>query len=273
MADNPTLQGPPIVAPITTQHLAAGGQAHIDLRQFVTLRAGEQVQFELQQSPDFLTIDSQSGLITGQAPNVELNESFTIMATLTSDVTGEATQSEFELEIIGTILLSTPEAKAYFGGEGISDIKALSGWEIQLFIQQLINEHFVWIYLFDQDKPPQSSGEFITLKKSDAGFNIYHYEHVVMVTPGEKAFAQYGNRRRFLSTMKEVFQQHLNDKNWQAIGINGSDQDNIGRAWVVGRETNSPVNEQAPNDLAEINYLNKKRLQGRMSDIEPKPSP
>jgi len=265
-----SFEGAPELTYIPDQVVAAGRDARLNLSAFVIERPGETVSYSIEDFPDGFVVDESTGIVTGTAPRLELNETKLVGVRVNSS-NGLETLSLFNLEIIGTILLDTPEAKAYFGDEPVNFWDAAADWEIQQFIQQLLNEHFVYIYFHDGDNPPESSGKFLDKKVAKTGWNIYHFKDVVMINAGEKTFAQYGNRKRLIDTVREVFQSQIQDRKWANIGLNGSDADNIGRAWIVGKQLNAPVSEFAPTELAEVNYHNMENLQRRLGGIEPKP--
>lgn len=280
MADDssydPTIpEGVPLVKNIPDQIFAAGREVTVDFSEYVLKKEGENYHYAIDDFPEGFVVGADTGIVTGVAPKPELNESIAVRLIVSNTNSEEKASNTvfFRLEIIGTILLGTPEAKAFFGDEPVNFWDAVGDYELRQFIQQLINEHFVWLYLYDSDKTPESSGEFQKLIKAKSGWNIYLFENVIMLNAGDKTFAQYGNRGRLLETLREVYQNHVPEKEWSSIGIKGSDGDNVGRAWLVGKELDMPVATQAPTEIAEINYLNKQRLNTIYGSKEPKLRP
>jgi len=93
----------------------------------------------------------------------------------------------------------------------------------------------------------------------------------VMITPGDKAFEQYGNRARLLETLRETYRVDVAGKGWKRISIDGSDLENIGRAWIIAKQLDMPVDPEAPTVLARINLDNIERLYEVFAPKAPKP--
>lgn len=256
---------------IPDQTIAAGRKVEISFYEYAIFDENDPVEFSIDDFPEGLTIDPKKGIVTGIAPNVELNQSVVVALTLTNLDTRNYAQAIFRLEIIGTLLLETPEGQAFFARKEVNLWDSLKTWEIQLFIQQLINEHFAWVMMYDATQKSGNLGKFSGRTLAKTGWEIVNFENAVMITPGNKAFVEYGNRGRLLDTLREAYQFHVLRKNWANVSLEGSDLDSIGKAWVVGKELNVPVDEVAPSDAAEINFYNLNRIYKGKTPSQPKP--
>lgn len=258
---------------IDKQVIAAGKEAHVDLSHYFSPEEEETLEYEIEDLPEGLTIDSKTGIITGPAPATETNQSYTPTLITTSSLSKKRTKETFNLEIIGTLMLDTPEARAFFGLEPVNFWDMVMEWEIRQFIQRLIDEHFVWIYVYDANRSNESSGKFLSKRKATSGWLILEFENVVMITPGEMAYEQYGNRGRLIKTLGEVYRNDVPKKGWKQIGLGGSDVENIGRAWIVAQRSDmSLIKEEAPTDSARVNYDNLNKIDKLYPPELPKPT-
>lgn len=245
---------------IPEQMVAAGSRVEIPFYQFARMEEGRNYEFSVKDFPEGLSIDPKSGVLSGTAPKTELNQSYLCSVTLTDLDTDKYAQSIFRLEVIGSLLLDTVEGKAFFANEELNFWDAVKTWELQLFIQQMIIEHFAWVVMYDATQYLGTLGEFQSRREAKSGWEIIVFENAVMITPGNKAFEQYGNRKRILDTLREAFNQDVATKSWQKVLLDGSDVESVGKAWVIAKELNIPVDEVAPSDVAEINFYNLNRI-------------
>lgn len=262
MADNSNSQIPfPELAFIPEQLIPAGLAVEIPFYEFAKLEEGQNLEFSIKDFPEGFTIDPKTGILKGIAPKTELNQSFLVSLRLTNLDTGKYAESLFRLEVIGSLLLETEEGKAFFTQKPITFWEALKSWELRLFIQQLINEHFACVIIYDAKHPhTERLGKLINKREASTGWTIFNYENVVMIAPGDKAFEQYGNRGRLLNTLREAYQQDVVPKHWEQVMLEGSDVENVGKAWVIAKELNIPVVSNAPSEVAEINLYNLNRI-------------
>ncbi len=135
-------------------------------------------------------------------------------------------------------------------------------WELLRIIQYIINQHYATIYLYDGEHPPHDFGDLVAHRQANSGFMIYEFDNILAMAPGESAFAEYGNRKRFLATVEEMYTNDLPKRSWQTVGISGSDNESIGKAWVMARLLDLPVSEEAPTDEAFFNFRNLRKLIG-----------
>ncbi len=258
---NPKIH-PPRIHQIPEQLVQSGKAVNLDMSDFVEISSEEvgHLQYHIAEGPDELSIDSQTGFITGTAAVTDLNKTYMIELTVTNTQTQLSDNVAFRLEIIGSLLLETDEGRAFFAKEELNFWDASKHWELQLFIQQLIAEHFAWVMIYDDSKRDVPLGAILDKFEASTGWLVLEFENAVMITPGEKAFSQYGNRRRLLDTLREALILKVEAKPWERIDIEGSDTDSVGKCWVIARELDLPVDTMAPSDIAEINYYNIKRL-------------
>lgn len=245
---------------IPEQVIAAGSRVEIPFYQFATLEDSGNFEFSIKDFPEGFIIDPKSGIVTGTAPKTELNQSHLCTVILTNLETRQSAQSIFRLEIIGSLLLDTPEGKAFFAEKALNFWDSVKIQELRLFIQQLVVEHFAWVMMYDAEQYLGKLGEFQSRREAKSGWEIIVFENAVMITPGNKAFEQYGNRKRILDTLREALNLDVAKKSWQKVLLDGSDVESVGKAWVIAKELNVAVDEVAPSDVAEINFYNLNRI-------------
>jgi len=166
---------------IKDQHVPSGSEVHLDFSTYATIPEGDTITWSIEDFPEPFTIDPKTGVVTGKAPVVELNQGQLVSATIRSDSTGEERVSFFQLEIIGTILLETPEGAAFFAEDKELNFDELIGTvDIQQFIQQLIDEHFAWIFVYDATHRQTTMGKLIEERTAKSGWLIKNYENVVI---------------------------------------------------------------------------------------------
>lgn len=264
---------PPRIYTIPEQLIQSGKAVKLNLGDFTEVAEGEKIHFSISDIPEELSLDSNTGILTGQAPQTELNKTYFATFIATNVETGRFSQALFRLEIVGFLLLETTEGQAFFAKQELNFWDACQTWELQLFIQQLIVEHYAWVMMYDDSKQQDQLGALINSSEASTGWLILEFENAVMVTPGNKTYEQYGNRRRILDTLREAQLQVVEAKGWDNIAIVGSDTESIGKCWVIAKELNLPVDIMAPSDVAEINYYNIKRVFAEDTPSKPKPKP
>jgi len=264
---------PPRVYQILEQLVESGKAVNLDMGDFVEISEGEILKFSMTDGPEEFVMDPETGVITGQAPATELNKTYLVTFTVTNEETGLFSSVMFRLEIVGSLLLETTEGQAFFARQELNFWDACKTWELQLFIQQLIVEHYAWVMMYDESKQHDQLGILIKSMEAGTGWMILEFENAVMITPGNKAFEQYGSRRRILDTLREALLQVVDAKNWQRISLKGSDTESIGKCWVIAKELDMPVDLMAPSDIAEINFYNIKRVFAENTPSKPKPQP
>lgn len=262
MSDNDADENPemPALHFIPDQIVAAGSNVEILFSKFTAVSNTSDMEYSISGFPDNFTIDPKTGVLTGVAPTTELNQIFVVTMTLTHVKTKQFANAIFKLEVIGTLLLETPESRAFFARENTNFWDSIKTWELQVFIQQLIVEHFAWVLMYDSKEYLGTLGKFENRRIARTGWNVVVFENGVMITPGDKAFEQYGNRRRLLETLREAYRIDIAPKKWDQVLLQGSDLESIGKAWVIGKELEMPMTEVAPTDAAEINFYNLNRI-------------
>lgn len=244
---------------IPDQTVMSGSKVEINFFDFALREKGHNVEFSIVDFPEGFIIEPKAGVVTGIAPVTELNQTFVVKLILTNLDTRNFVQAIFRLEVIGSLLLETPEGKAFFGQEELNFWDSVKTWELRLFIQQLIAEHFAWVMLYDAANS-SNLGQLQSRRIAGTGWEIINFDNAVMITPGNKAFEQYGNRRRILDTLREVCRADMAEKSWGKVLLDGSDIESIGKAWIIAKELDIPVDEVAPSDAAEINFYNLNRI-------------
>lgn len=264
---------PPRLHDIPEQLVQSGKFSKIDLSDFLEISDEENLEFSMEDGPPEFTLDPNTGMLSGQAPDTELNKTYLITLTVTNTDTQLYSTAMFRFEIIGSLLLETAEGRAFFAKEESNFWDASKAWELQLFIQHLITEHYAWVMMYDESKQQDQLGELLARKKANSGWDILEFENAIMVTPGDKAFELYGNRRRVLDTLREAMLGTVIEKNWERIEIAGSDSESISKCWVIAMELELPVHSVAPSYMAEVNYFNIRKVFAEDTPSKPKPSP
>lgn len=257
MANEQTLSS----MPIPEQVFVAGKAVTLDLSQFFVSTPGQTLIYSIEHFPPGLTIAPTTGVVTGQAISVPFNTPFLVSVKATDPKTQESVTEYFPI----TIVIAS-EA----GQEGLvtkvlretGRLMEIPPAQLHLWLQLIIQEHYACVYIFNGAYPPVEFGGAVQIRTAKTGFMVYNFENYLIIGTGEMAFAESGNRGRMVKTLEEVYMVDLPAKNWPAIGIIGTDNVTVAKAWVVGKLMGLPVSETAPNDEAIFNYRNLARLRG-----------
>jgi hypothetical protein len=207
--------------------------------------------------PQGMAFDEKEGLLhSEEIAAADLNKVFVIFFKATDETTGHTVKSVFTLEVKQ---FPAPSRNAEENLWRQSELN-----RVRQFIQQLINDHFVCIAIYDANMTESELGNIQRVRQAKTGWTIRRYENVILAHPDEKTYALYGNRGRFLSTVYEMFSVDYNHKSWQNIGIDGTDLYNMGRAWIIGKQMQLPVSDEAPTEEAVFNYRYIQRLYERL---------
>lgn len=253
--------------PIPEQVLNAGQAANINLAQYFHAAADEVLTFSINDFPPGIEIDAMSGILTGKAINVPFNTPFLVSVTATSQSSNKTATEHFALTIVP--VGQPQEAIVTKMLEDKNFLANVEPWQLQQWIQYIIQEHYACIYIFNGAYPPVDFTGGAIIKMAKTGFAIYNYENHIIIAMGDMAFRE-GNRGRMIRTLEEIYSDVIPEKNWPSIGLIATDDLTLAKAWVLAKLKNLPVSEIAPNDDALFNYRNLAKLQGISVDIETK---
>jgi hypothetical protein len=246
--------------------LAAGDAVHLNLAQYFRAPPGEELTYVIEFFPEGLSIDPATGIVTGTAPLVNMDTPYLVCVTATGKKSQQSLAEYFAIEVTAKPGVAQPEApEASMVSTAMQDVRYMQPgyrWELVRLIQYIINQHYAVAYLYDGEHPPQGFGNMLDKRQAESGFTIVNFENMIVGFPGELAFSEYGNRKRLLNTLQEMYTQDLPKRPWRFIGISGSDNETIGKAWIIGRMMDLAVSEHAPSDEALFSYRNLRRLRG-----------
>jgi hypothetical protein len=248
--------------PIPEQILRSGTTINLDLSSYFSSPFREKITYEAEGLPPGITIDSATGIISGTTLNLPLATPFLVSVTATNEEDQQKLTEYFPIIVVDIEQPLPKEHEEIIPQVIIEDyLTETQRWQLQQWINLIIQEHYACAYFYDGGYPPKSIGAFQEIKTASTGFSIYVFENCLIVSPGKMAFED-GNRGRMLRTLEEVCSNDIPKKRWSAVAIIGSDETTINKAWVIAKLYDLPVFEPAPSNEAYYIHRNLTKLPG-----------
>lgn len=248
--------------PIPEQVLRSGATINLDLSSYFFAVAGGKINYEAEGLPPGVAIDPATGIISGTTLHLPLATPFLVGVTVTNEEDQQKLTEYFPI-IVVDIEEALPVDQQGVISEVIAEdyLTETQRWQLQQWINLIIQEHYACVYFYDGGSPPKSIGAFKEIKTAETGFSIYIFENCLIVSPGKMAFED-GNRGRMIRTIEEVCRSDIPQKQWSRVAIIGSDETTINKAWVIAKLYDLPVFEPAPSNEAYYIHRNLTKLPG-----------
>lgn len=247
---------------IPDQIVTSGMSVSIDLAAFFPKTEDEIVQFSTTDLPVGIILDSATGMITGRAPIVVTDAFYSFVLQAEYPNTQKTLTATVSLMVQAESFAPASEAEENLFQDVLHDmsyVDATRKWEMEQFVEFFIREHFAAVKVSDAARAKQRIGKYVAQRTAKSGWTILNFENYLMITPGNMAFEEYGNRSRLLDTLREIYREDLPQKGWKHLRLEGSDEDTLNKAWLVAALLELNVGEP-PSDAAVYCYRNLQKL-------------
>ena len=109
--NNDSAANPIEVKPIPEQTVVAGREVQLDLSSYFATTAQETLRFTIADFPEGLTIDADSGMVTGKVPQTEIKLPMFVSVTAIGKTTEESATLYFPLTLVPAPAELTPESE------------------------------------------------------------------------------------------------------------------------------------------------------------------
>lgn len=240
--------------------LKAGEKYNLNLYDYFEAEDDSLLQFIVSELPNGFTYDEGKNVIHVTAPILAFDAPYIIAITAIHNDTDEQQTVYWGVRIIGSnsqeLAVTLDEALVQKISEETSSKEYYDKIKMLKHIEYIISQHFPVVYIYDAYNPPQDFGELLEFRKAECGFSISHFDNCIVITSGEMAFEEYGNRNRLLKSLKEVFAYDLPKHDWSGVCLSSTTLPVLCSAWVAARVCGVAVSEEAPIPQAEQSYQN-----------------
>lgn len=268
--------------PFPELHFHAAEKIMIDLEDFIDNPDEELLHYSISDHPSWISLDSRTGRIEGITPILAVDTPFLIKIVIEKIDSEEVSEDKINEDIQPNAPTSIEAYLAFMvtgtnsqqlATELSEDLvrrlandeafeKTLDRWKIIRYVEYIISEHFPILYIYDSTNPPTQFGKILETRKAECGFSIYNFDNCIVISSGDMAFEEYGNKNRMLKAMEEAYRTDLPKYNWHNIGLSSTDLGTLNKSWVVAKLLELPVSNEAPTDSAQASYNQLARLIG-----------